>query len=371
MLSHLDAALTLNAIPHWGPIRVARVCEEASCSFEEIFELSDRELKSIRDIGTRSIDSLRRRKEVFDLDREKRNLEKSNTQFLTRADASYPQRLKNLPDAPIGLYWRGPQDASLAEIAIVGSRRTSPYGRRLAEEWARVFSEKGITVVSGLARGIDGHAHYGALDGRGNTIAVLGSALDRIYPAEHIDLFRQIEHGGAVVSEMPFGRPASKTSFPMRNRIVSGMVRLVLVVETDESGGSMITAKFAADQGKIVAAIPGRIDSKQSAGCHQLIRDGAILVTSPDEVLEELSWETQYRGTQLDFALGTESESQKTELSPIESQILATLEGGESASADRFVDILDRPFPEVASTLMMLELKQSITKRADGTYEKR
>lgn len=373
MLSKLDAALTLNAIPHWGPIRVSRVHEEVNCSIENIFELSDRELSSIRDIGPRSIASLRKWKEFFNLEREKQNLERSKTQFLTRDNPAYPARLNNMPDAPIGLYWRGPKDAQTAEIAIVGSRRTTPYGRRIAEEWSKAFSERGITVVSGLARGIDAHAHSGALQGESSTLAVLGSALDRIYPAEHLDLFRQISTTGAVISEMPFGRSASKTSFPMRNRIVSGMVKLVLVIETDESGGSMITARFAAEQGKIVAAVPGRIDSRQSSGCHQLLRDGAILVTSIDEVLEELSWETAYSSTQLDLSLDNsgDSEPQLNDYSPAETQIISRLEGGEAASADQLVDILDLPYSQVASTLMMLELKQKITKRADGTYEKR
>ena len=371
MLSTYDAALILNAISHWGPIRVSRVCETFSCNLAQLFELSDRQLRSVKDIGPSSIKSLRRWDQNFDLEREKQILKKSGTRFLNHEDPKYPERLKNMPDAPIGLYWRGPRDAQAAEVAIVGSRRTTPYGRHIAEGWAASLSEKGISVVSGLARGIDAQAHRGAIKGPGSTIAVLGSALDRIYPAEHINLFREIENSGAVVSEMPFGRPASRTSFPMRNRIVSGMVKLILVVETDEKGGSMITAKFAAEQGKTVAAVPGRTDSPQSSGCHQLIRDGAVLVTSVDEVLEELSWENTYNASQLNFSLESKTEPNEPNLSPIESRILERLEGGEAISADQLVDSLMLPYPEIASTLMMLELKQIISKRSDGTYEQK
>lgn len=369
MFSEEDAGLVLNSLSNWGPIRVRRVCEQYNCTLTDIFELSDRELRSVKDIGPRSIATLRNWRRDFDIDRELQLLQATNTRFLTTKHPDYPERLKQMPDAPIGLYWRGTRTAETAEVAIVGSRRTSPYGRKIAEDWGRALSEAGITAVSGLARGIDAHAHRGALQGEASTLAVLGSALDRIYPPEHLGLFREIEETGAVISELPFGHPASKTSFPMRNRIVSGMVRLVLVVETDESGGSMITAKFAGDQGKIVAAVPGRIDSRSSAGCHQLIRDGAVLVTSVEDVLEELAWGRCAVSDQLDL-FAEETSPAVPDLSPLESQIMAALAGGEMACADTLVDSLAVSFPEVSSSLMMLELKQCIAKRADGSYER-
>ena len=213
----------------------------------------------------------------------------------------------------------------------------------------------------------------GALSGHGDALAVLGSALDRIYPAEHLSLFREIAESGAVISEMPFGRSANKTSFPMRNRIVSGIVRLVLVVETDDSGGSMITARFAGEQGKVVGAVPSRIDSPQSKGCRQLIRDGAILMRSVDDILEELQWEnnTSTGADQLGLDLYPEENQRQETFTQHEARIIDALEGGEHYSADTLVETLSMTFPQLSSTLMMLELKNKVVKRADGTFELR
>lgn len=369
MKSENDAALILNGLSHWGPIRVARVRAAYGCDYRDLFKLSKRDLAAVKDVGARSIDSLFGWERIFDLGREKLLLEQTGTRFIDASSEDYPERLSNMPDAPIGLYWRGPKTAEFAEVAIVGSRRTTPYGRRIAREWAAALSKAGISVVSGLARGIDAEAHWGGLEGDGSTLAVLGSALDRIYPAEHLELFRKIEGAGAVISEMPFGRKASKTSFPMRNRIVSGMVRLVLVVETDEAGGSMITAKFAADQGKIVGAVPGRVDSRNSAGCHQLIRDGAVLMTSVEDVLQELSWREAPVVSQMGFDLDTVPDAAFENLQPIEQGIMRRMQGGEALAADQLVELLAVPYTEIASNLMMLELKRFIVRRADGRYE--
>ena len=362
MDAETHAALVFNALPHWGPIRLRRLMETHGCSISDCLKMKKSELIGIRDIGTKAIQSLLQWDSIVDTDKEIRKIGQYGLRFVGKSDSEYPERLRHLPDAPIGLYWKGDLGASHADVAIIGSRRTTPYGRKIANEWARTLSSAGVTVISGMARGIDAEAHRGALEERGSTIAVMGSGFDRIYPPEHLELFEQISVKGAVISEFSFGTAASKTSFPMRNRIVSGIARVVLVVETDVKGGSMITAKFAAEQGKTVCAVPGRIDSTASAGCHQLIRDGAILVSKPDEILEELDWNSQ---PELFASLAAES---KQATGP-ESEILKELQGGEIISTDAMVDKTSLTFSAVSSSLMMLELQGLVARRSDGAYE--
>ncbi|MBC8108805.1 MAG: DNA-protecting protein DprA [Anaerolineae bacterium] len=206
-------------------------------------------------------------------------------------DESYPALLREIPDPPAVLYVRGkfePRD--LNAVAIVGSRKCSFYGREQAERFGALLAGAAITVISGGARGIDSAAHRGALSHeRGRTIAVLGSGVDVAYPPENAALFDQIAQRGAVVSEYPLGTPPIAENFPRRNRIVSGMTRGVLVIEADERSGALITARQACDDhGRPVFAIPGRVDNKLSIGPHQLIRDGATLVTGLEDILEGL-----------------------------------------------------------------------------------
>ena len=175
-------------------------------------------------------------------------------------------------------------------IAVVGSRRTTLYGQSVAKKLGSDLARLGFCVVSGLARGIDTAAHEGALSVGGKTAAVLGCGIDIVYPPENLDLYRRIVETGAVLSEFPFGRKADKQTFPMRNRVVAGISEAVVVVESDVQGGAMITARFAGEQGRLIYAVPGRIDQPTSHGCHQLIRDGATLFTGIDDILNELNY---------------------------------------------------------------------------------
>jgi DNA processing protein len=209
--------------------------------------------------------------------------------IVTLADAAYPQQLLEIPDPPALLYVIG--DAGLATrrgLAIVGSRNATPQGTADAERFARAFSAAGLTIASGLALGIDAAAHRGALDGPGATVAVLGCGDDVVYPQRNASLYRAIAERGALVAEFPLGSPPVAANFPRRNRLISGLARGVLVVEAALASGSLITARLAAEQGREVFAMPGSIHSPLSKGCHALIKQGAKLVESAQDVLDEL-----------------------------------------------------------------------------------
>jgi DNA processing protein len=206
-------------------------------------------------------------------------------------DPDYPRALLALADPPVALFYVGRRDLlNRPALAIVGSRNATPAGRENARAFARTLGDAGLTIVSGLALGIDGAAHEGALDSEGGTLAVIGSGPDRVYPARHRALAHAIAARGGMLSEFPPGTPPLPGNFPRRNRLISGMSRGVLVVEATLSSGSLITARVAGDQGREVFAIPGSIHSPFSRGCHQLIRDGAKLVETARDVLEELHW---------------------------------------------------------------------------------
>ncbi|WP_258002392.1 DNA-processing protein DprA [Burkholderia sp. WAC0059] len=208
---------------------------------------------------------------------------------VTLADPTYPPRLLTMPDPPPLLYIRGRPDRLHARaIAVVGSRNATPQGLEDARRFARAFSDAGIAVVSGLALGVDGAAHLGALEGPGGTVAVIGTGADLVYPAAHHALAARIAGHGAIVSEWPLGTPARAAHFPQRNRLIAGLVEGVLVVEAAARSGSLITARLANEMGRDVFALPGSIHAPLARGCHRLLRQGALLVETPGDVLEEL-----------------------------------------------------------------------------------
>ncbi|HQR03593.1 MAG: DNA-protecting protein DprA [Proteobacteria bacterium] len=211
--------------------------------------------------------------------------------ILTLADAGYPQALLTIPDPPPLLFAQGRTELlSRPALAVVGSRNGSRQGEQNAEAFAAALSRAGLTIVSGLALGIDAAAHRGGLAGPASTIAVIGTGPDRIYPARNADLARQIAEQGLILSEFPLGTPALAANFPRRNRIIAGLGLGCLVVEAAERSGSLITARLAAESGREIFAIPGSIHSPLARGCHRLIRDGAKLVESAADILEELRW---------------------------------------------------------------------------------
>lgn len=223
------------------------------------------------------------------IDKEIALIEKDGVSIITIDDERYPDNLRHIYSPPSLLYVRGnfaPED--YYNIAIVGSRRASLYGRQNAEKIARQLAERGFTVTSGMARGIDTFAHRGALKACGRTIAVLGCGINIIYPPENKNLMEEISHNGAVVSEFPMNTPPHRQNFPIRNRIISGLSLGVVVVEAAEKSGALITASFALEQGREVFSVPGRIDMPTSKGTSSLIKDGAKLVEGVEDILEEL-----------------------------------------------------------------------------------
>jgi DNA processing protein len=217
--------------------------------------------------------------------------EESPRGILTLGDPSYPALLLESPDPPLLLYTLGSQDWLCApSIALVGSRKPTPTGLETARSFATQLSQAGLTVVSGLAQGVDGAAHEGALSEVGSTVAVVGTGLDRIYPAAHRELARRIAHQGLIVSEYPLGTPPHPANFPQRNRLIAGLARGTLVIEAALKSGSLITARLALEAGRDVLAVPGSIHSPQSRGCHALIKQGATLVETAQDALDELGW---------------------------------------------------------------------------------
>ena len=216
-------------------------------------------------------------------------LEDSNNHIVTLADSDYPQALLNIPDPPLLMYVKG-QLALLnrSALAVVGSRNATPQGISNAEAFAKSLSDAGLCIISGMAHGIDAAAHRGALRGPGSSIGVVGTGLDKVYPAANRDLAHALASQGALISEFPLGTPPLAANFPRRNRLISGMSAGCLVVEASLQSGSLITARLALEQGRDVFAIPGSIHAPQSKGCHALLKQGAKLVESAQDILEEL-----------------------------------------------------------------------------------
>ena len=247
------------------------------------------------------------------------------------------------------------------------------YGQKQARLFARQLTQAGFCVVSGMARGIDSAAHEGALDAGGSTVAVLGSGLDIVYPPENLNLYQRIMENGAVVSEFPFGRKADRRTFPMRNRLVSGVSQAVLVVESASSGGSLITAQSAADQGRTVFAIPGRIDQPSSNGCHKIIRDGATLVMSVNDILEDMRPYMEQKQISFNFPCDDEvegdSKNLSNQLSSKENLLVSQLKEGDQLSLDELSVRCSFPVYETMSLLTLLELNKYVKKNQNGKFE--
>jgi len=284
-----EAFIALNQVSGLGAITVKRMIE-AFGSATAIFRVTERDLQRVAGIGAERARAFRRELDQVCAAGEMARAEEMGAQLLTWADATYPSLLKTIADPPLVLYVAGAiEPLAGPAIAIIGTRHPTVYGREMAQRLAFQLAGAGYVIVSGLALGIDAQAHRGAVQAKGRTIGVLGGALDCLYPKENAGLAKEMTvQGGAVLCEYPFGREPDRQTFPMRNRIVSGLVKGVVVVEAPHSSGTMITVDQALEQGRFVMAVPGKADSPASVGCHQLIRNGARLVSSGDEVMEEL-----------------------------------------------------------------------------------
>jgi DNA processing protein len=280
--------LALSLTHGLGSVLIKRLLDRFKTP-EAVFHAPLKDLMQIEGLGERVAGEIRKGPLEKAVKREFALLEKVGGTILTLRDDAYPRRLKDIYDPPVLLYVRGElrREDELA-VAIVGSRKTSPYGRWFTEKIGQDLAGHGVTIVSGLARGIDSVAHIGALEGGGRTIAVLGCGIDVIYPSENRNLFQQIVGHGAVLSEFPMGSPPEGGHFPRRNRIISGLSIGVVIVQASAKSGSLITAKYALEQGREVFAVPGNVGAEGSRGTNQLIKEGAKLVESSADILEEV-----------------------------------------------------------------------------------
>jgi len=281
--------LALALVPELGPRRTAAVIAHFG-SAGAVRRASANQLQQVAGIGEqlaqRFVQSLRSINVQAEIDL----LSKHKVSLLPLGRPEYPAALSRIEDPPALLYYRGDlSDRDQQAVAIIGSRYCTSYGKRAAERIAGGLARAGVTVVSGLARGIDGAAHRGALDAGGRTIAVLAGGLSRIYPPEHADLAAAVEQNGCLLSETPMTVQPQPGMFPARNRIISGLSRAVVIIEAGQKSGALITAQHAAEQGREVFAVPGPVDSEASAGANWLLRNGARLIRSADDILEDLA----------------------------------------------------------------------------------
>ncbi|MFC1823414.1 DNA-processing protein DprA [Thermodesulfobacteriota bacterium] len=286
--------LALHLIPGVGNIAIKNLLGSLGDP-EKIFQASLADLTNVTGIRQETAQRIINREFSNDPVKELRRIEKFGARIITFADPQYPALLKEIYDPPVLLYAMGqdiPPDAVF--IAVVGSRHPTTYGVKAAEKIGEGLARRGLSVVSGMARGIDAAAHRGSLKGRGYTIAVWGTGIDTVYPESNRKLFEHIIQSGTVITECPMGTPPEPKNFPIRNRIISGLSRGIVVVEATKKSGSLITASLALDHGREVFAVPGSINSFKSIGCHFLIKEGAKLVENADDVMEELGLNYKY-----------------------------------------------------------------------------
>jgi DNA processing protein len=280
--------LALNLTPGVGGVFIKRLLDRFQTP-EAVFRAPLEELLQIEGLGEKVAREIQKGPVEKKVEKELYLLKEAGAKILTIKDESYPRRLREIYDPPPLLYVRGElKEGDELAVSIVGSRKTTPYGRWITEKMGQELARCGITIVSGMARGIDAYAHWGALSGGGRTIAVLGSGVDVVYPPENRNLYQRIIDQGAVLSEFPMNAPPEGGHFPKRNRIISGLSIGVVVVQASMQSGSLITANYALEQGREVFAVPGNVGSDSSRGTHQLIKDGAKLVESSEDILEEV-----------------------------------------------------------------------------------
>lgn len=331
----------------------------------EAWEASLAELKAISGLERAAGEIAARRAELEpDLERELAGIARLKVKIVTLADEDYPRLLRSLPTPPPVLYLLGDyQERDELAIAIVGTRRCTPSGRMVAERLAKDLGELGLTIVSGMALGIDTAAHRGALATGGRTLAVLGSGLENVYPQGNLRLMREIASSGGVLSEFPLRAEPERWNFPRRNRIISGLSRGVVVVEAPQRSGALITARLALEQGREVFAVPGRITDETSRGVHRLLKEGAKLVEDVEDIIEEFP---DLRET---LRAAGPQKRERPELSPLEERLLETLEW-EPIHFDEILEVTGLSHAELSHGLLQLQLKDLIKEFPGKRYAK-
>jgi DNA processing protein len=346
-----------NLVKGIGPVRLEKLLQyfgdiqtawEARSYHLQAAGLNDNLVKRISEIRNR-----------VSLDELEQKLRAQGIQVLTWDDSAYPDRLRQIIQSPFVLYIKGQILAEDAwAVAIVGTRRYSSYGRQVAENLSHTLARNGITIISGLARGIDGIAHRTAIDAGGRTIAVLGSGMDILYPSEHRALAEEISNKGALISDYPLGTPPDGSNFPPRNRIISGLSKIIIVIEAGERSGALITANYAAEQGKEVFAVPGKISAPMSKGTNLLIKQGAHPLLDPQDVLDLLNMTLVAEQRVIRRALPSDPKE----------AVLYQAVGEEPLHVDEICSQVNLPIEEVTSTLALMELKGMVRKTFGMKY---
>ena len=346
-------------VPGIGPVRFRRLIETFGTA-EAAWRADPRQL-SLAGLDAKAAAQMARLRERLDAEREARRLERLGIRVLTLEDADYPALLRHIADPPPVLYLQGQlTPADERAIAVVGTRRATSYGRQVVERLVGELARCGVTIISGLARGIDAAAHRVTLEAGGRTVAVLGNGLDQVYPPEHHRLAAQIREQGALVSEFPPGVPPDAVNFPRRNRIIAGLTVGTLVVEAGLASGALITADFALEQGRDVYTVPGSIFSPNSQGTNQLIRDGAKVVLEARDILEELN-----------LTMVAHQQAARAALPTSETEArLVSLLGAEPLHIDDLGRAAGMAMGDLTSALTMMELKGLVRQVAPMTYVK-
>lgn len=352
-----EALVALNLIEGVGPVRVRQLLEHFGDA-ARILSASRQELLRVKGIGEDTAAAIANWQKTIDLGGELKRIADFGCRIVIQGDPEYPELLREIYDPPIVLYVKGELLAKdKNSVAMVGSRMTTHYGIEVARKLAYQLAYLGVTVVSGGARGIDSAAHQGALHGKGRTIAVLGTGINIVTPPENVKLFEQIAANGALITQFPFNRPGDKQSFPIRNRIVAGMTLGTVVVEANLTSGALITANFATEYGRQVFAVPGRIDSPRSKGCHDLIKKGAKLCEGAEDILSE--FEYLFPPSNKPPSAAETGILPAVELSANEQKVYDSLDH-EEISIDEVIRKSGLPSSAVSVALLSLEMKRLI-----------
>ncbi len=344
--------MALNGVPGLGSVQIARL-REFFGSAVAVCEKGYAELVACGLVSPQTAQNIYHFSRDKFLSDEYNLGQRLGVEIITAAQEIFPAQLRDIPGAPVVLYVKGEAAAlNAAGVGMVGSRVCSYYGQKTAKDFAAFFARAGLSVISGMARGIDTAAHRGALDAGGKTIAVLGCGLKNIYPRENQELMEQIIRHGAVVSEFPLNTPPLKVNFPQRNRIISGLGAAVVIIEAAEKSGALITTDFALEQGRDVFAVPANVDYETAKGSNRLLKDGAKVALAPSDVLEELH-------DRLEFIFPAEAaapEGPRVSLSE-EQMLYFQLIKTEPVHLDQLAGQADRPVQDMAMALLDLELK--------------
>ena len=351
-MTRLESLVTLNMVPEIGSVRLNKLLGFFSKP-EAILKAPREKLVSVCGIGAKIADKIISLGKIGP-QRELDSARRAGLRIMTIDDQDYPQNLKNIIDPPIVLYVKGAlKQEDAFGIAIVGSRQALFYGLSCAEDFATRLSERGFTIISGMARGIDTRAHRGALKSAGRTVAVIGSGFNRLYPEENFRLSEEISGNGAVLSEFPMDTAPFRQNFPRRNRVISGLSRGVLVVEAARNSGALITADFALEQGRDVFALPGKVDSANSYGTNALIKDGAKLVSCVDDILEE------FVSLEVKPKKGISRRSSRPDLIDEEDAVYSLL-SHDPLQIDDLAQKTNLDIPQISAILLTLRLRKLI-----------